>query len=72
MISASLLALFSTLISCGFCGKEFISLGRHTWRCKDKIDFNQTKQNEVPEVLKIQSYLFICYGSYLFIYIGNA
>ena len=51
MIRASLLALFSTMILCGFCGKEFISLGRHTWRCKNKLDFNQTtKQNEVPTV----------------------
>ena len=51
MIRASLLALFSTLILCGFCGKEFISLGRHTWRCKNKIEFNETtKQNDVPTV----------------------
>ena len=51
MIRASLLALFSTLILCGFCGKEFISLGCHTWRCKYKIEFNETtKQNDVPTV----------------------
>ena len=37
MIRASLLALFSTLIICGFCGKEFVSLGRHSWRCKSKV-----------------------------------
>ena len=37
MIRASLLALFSTLIICGFCGKEFESLGRHSWRCKSKV-----------------------------------
>ena len=51
MIRASLLALFSTLIICGFCGKEFISLGRHTWRCKNKVEFEQTsQQNGVPNV----------------------
>ena len=38
MIRASLLALFSTLIICGFCGKEFESLGRHSWRCKSKVE----------------------------------
>ena len=37
MIRASLLALFSTLMICGFCGKEFVSLGRHSWRCKSKV-----------------------------------
>ena len=51
MIRASLLALFSTLIICGFCGKEFISLGRHTWHCKNKVEFEQkTPQNGVPNV----------------------
>ena len=26
-----------TGISCEFCNKDFISLGRHTWRCKARI-----------------------------------
>lgn len=39
------------MILSGFCGKEFISLGRHTWRCKNKLNFTQTtQQNEVPNV----------------------
>jgi tRNA(Ile2) C34 agmatinyltransferase TiaS len=51
MIRASLIALFSTLMLCGFCEKEFVSLGRHTWRCKDRIDFNQqSKENVVPAI----------------------
>ena len=25
-------------VICSFCGKDFVSLGRHQWRCKDKID----------------------------------
>ena len=41
MIRASLLALFATLIICGFCGKEFMSLGRHSWRCKNKVGNEQ-------------------------------
>ena len=36
MIRASLLALFSMLI---ICGKEFVSLGRHSWHCKGKVDY---------------------------------
>ena len=39
MIRASLLALFSMLIICGFCGKEFVSLRRHSWHCKGKVDY---------------------------------
>ena len=51
MIRASLLALFSTLMICGFCGKEFVSLGRHTWRCKNKVNFNgNVEENAVPAV----------------------
>ena len=40
MTRASVLALFATLI-CGFCGKEFESLGRHSWRCKSKVEYEQ-------------------------------
>ena len=45
MIRASLLALFSTLIICGFCGKEFVSLDRHSWRCKSKVDYGPEIRN---------------------------
>ena len=46
MIRASVLALFSTIIICGFCGKEFVSLGRHSWRCKTKVGNQlETTQN---------------------------
>ena len=41
MIRASLLPLSATLIICGFCGKEFMSLGRHSWRCKSKVGNEQ-------------------------------
>ena len=40
MIRASVLALFATLMICGFCGKEFESLGRHSWRCKSKVEYD--------------------------------
>ena len=63
MIRASLLALFSTLIICGFCGIELLSLGRHSWHCKSKFgNHPETTQNvnlllEVPspECLRIKS-----------------
>jgi hypothetical protein len=25
-------------VICSFCGKDFVTLGRHQWRCKEKID----------------------------------
>ena len=64
MIRASLLALFTTLMICGFCGKEFVSLGRHSWRCKSKVKFEQdyidnvtpAMENTVKETLPIVSY----------------
>ena len=53
MIRASLLALFSTLIICGFCGKEFVSLGRHSWRCKSKVEYNQEPTANVNPVMEM-------------------
>ena len=55
MIRASLLALFSTLIICGFCGKEFVSLGRHSWRCKSKVEYNQEPTTNVNPVMEMPS-----------------
>ena len=49
MIRASVIALFTILILCGFCGKEFKSVGRHSWRCKSKTNYERrTKVNAVP------------------------
>ena len=64
MIRAILLALFSTLIICGFCGKDFVSLGRHSWRRKSKVEYGQeTRVNAIPaiempsqECLPVKSY----------------
>ena len=64
MIRVNLLALFSTLIICGFCGKDFVSLGRHSWRCKSKVEYGQeTRVNSIPaieipsqECLPVKSY----------------
>ena len=32
-----LLFVFAVFVVCSFCGKDFVSLGRHSWRCKRKI-----------------------------------
>ena len=46
MIRASLLTLFSIR---GFCGKEFVSLGRHSWGCKGKVDYDtEITSRDIP------------------------
>ena len=45
MIRSSLLAMLAICAVCSFCGKEFVTLGRHTWRCKERLreDFLQIR-----------------------------
>ena len=38
MIRSSFICLLLSCVICSFCGKDFVSLGRHQWRCKDKIN----------------------------------
>ena len=54
MVRNSLMLLFLVLAICSFCGKDFVSLGRYSWRCKTKLHMNegsfgnsaqQTRQN---------------------------
>ncbi|XP_028412518.1 uncharacterized protein LOC114535400 [Dendronephthya gigantea] len=37
MIRSSFICLLLSCVICSFCGKDFVSLGRHQWRCKEKI-----------------------------------
>ena len=53
MIRASLLALFSTLIICGFFDKEFVSLGRHSWCCTSNVEYNQEPTANVNTVVEM-------------------
>ena len=36
MIRSSVVCLLLSCIICSFCGNDFVSLGRHQWRCKGK------------------------------------
>ena len=38
MIRSSLVAMLAICAVCSFCGKDFVTLGRHSWRCKEKIN----------------------------------
>ena len=37
MFRSPLVVLLFVFAVCSFCGKEFVSLGRHSWRCKSKL-----------------------------------
>ena len=40
MIRSSLVAMLAICAVCSFCGKELVTLGRHSWRCKQKLNQN--------------------------------
>ena len=40
MLRRSVLFLFAVMVICSFCGDDFKSLGRHSWRCKKKMNVN--------------------------------
>ena len=46
MVSKFIIFTLSVLAVCSFCGEDFISLGRHTWRCKRKLH-QGASQNDV-------------------------
>ena len=42
----TLLALLIFSVVCNYCGKDFTSLGRHSWRCKSKIPNQQDRNHD--------------------------
>ena len=52
MLGSRLLSIGAVFIACVYCGKDFQSLGRHSWRCKKKLN-NTSKPNE-PEKTALQ------------------
>ena len=47
MIRSSFIGMLLILVACSFCGKDFVSLGRHSWRCKQRINQGQTGPGNV-------------------------
>ena len=39
------LLLFVVFLVCSFCGQDFKSLGRHAWRCKEKLKTAEKAEN---------------------------
>ena len=52
MFGSRLLSIVAVFIACVYCGNDFQSLGRHSWRCKKKLN-NTSKPNE-PEKTALQ------------------
>ena len=40
MIRPGFIAMFLTCVVCSFCNQDFVSLGRHKWRCKERVHSN--------------------------------
>ncbi|CAB3998171.1 Hypothetical predicted protein, partial [Paramuricea clavata] len=38
MIRSSFVAMLLTCVVCSFCDEDFVALGRHSWRCKQRIN----------------------------------
>jgi len=53
MIRSSLLAIFLVFVICSFCGRDFVSLGRHSWRCKRRVVEGQEPRNTVHQTINV-------------------
>ena len=42
MIRSYIIVLFALFTDYSFCGKDFVALGRHQWRCKQRVHSNST------------------------------
>ncbi|CAB4032766.1 Hypothetical predicted protein, partial [Paramuricea clavata] len=39
MIRSSSILMLLTCVVCSFCEKDFVTLGRHSWRCKQRVNY---------------------------------
>ena len=46
MVGYAFTTILLVLVVCSFCGKDFKSLGRHVWRCKEQIKGNKEKDQD--------------------------
>ena len=53
MIRSSLLAIFLVFVICSFCGRDFVSLGGHSWRCKRRVVEGQEPRNIVNQPINV-------------------
>ena len=48
MIKVVIVIILVTLAICNYCGLDFKSLGRHVWRCKEKLNQNCNGADRLP------------------------
>ena len=53
MIHSSLLAIFLVFVICSFCERDFVSLGRHSWRCKRRVVEGQEPRTTVNQAINV-------------------
>ena len=46
---------FDICIACSYCGKDFQSLGRHSWRCKKRLNNTREPHDIEPTILQRES-----------------
>ena len=49
MFRSSFLMMLSVFVVCQFCEKDFVSIGRHSWRCKQRIHQDQGNDGVMNE-----------------------
>jgi len=58
MVNSSFIFVLIVGIVCAFCGQDFVSLGRHAWRCKQRVhrqDEQSQHQNNGQETFQNSS-----------------
>ena len=53
MTKVVIISILVTLAICNYCGLDFKSLGRHVWRCKEKLNQNRNEADRLPTALNV-------------------
>ena len=48
MVRSPFLVFLLICVVCSLCGKDFVSLGRHAWRCKRRVNLGNEASNRKP------------------------
>ena len=59
MIRFGLQTILFVFVICSFCGKDFVSLGRHSWRCKSRINNNDSDILQTSGHLPVEKRLIV-------------
>ena len=54
MICLGLQFVLSVFVVCSYCGNDFVSLGRHSWRCKSRMMDNEPEMSSTSGHLNVE------------------